>query len=451
MNNPLKNLIEVIKTGSPQEVKEAQKKVEKFWHEVYIPKREEGRKAFTIFLEEIKKFEEIQDIEHQAYFINTLKRPFWSIGEEYFEEWAEFILKYIQHPSGKIRQAVVKAADYLIMDIMADLRFDSNKEITQVEKERVEKNKNRFCQLVYNVENLLEEYDEPKFHRYKYITSIPPSVYKSLQKLLVEVLLRNEYYEELYQRFLSSLNVIKTPKLVSAEKNLQKLLEKYKLSGKLTLETISDWIWNDEGESTMDASNRFQKKWFKYFSNIKDIDELNKVLQVFVDAWNYFPHRSLGGKSPDQRVREELKKQPSSPVKDNKKMPNIVIGGRKMSWDKYWSMIVEMENLQKPFKKFVEKELLPRYEKFLRENFSPKIMKKHMKIADIFFRRAMHVGFIEFKGIRQDFIQKEFPKWWQTHVLMNSLNEEEVLSSLKELFKFLTSVYGIDIKRFGFE
>jgi len=84
--NPLENLLEVIKTGSPEEVKEAQKKVEKFWYEFYIPQREEGKKAFSIFLNEIKRFEKIKDIEHQAYFINTLKWPLWAIGEEYFEE-----------------------------------------------------------------------------------------------------------------------------------------------------------------------------------------------------------------------------------------------------------------------------------------------------------------------------------------------------------------------------
>jgi len=191
MKNPLKNFIKIIKTGFPEEVKEAQKQVEKFWHDFYIPKREEGKKAFSIFLEEIKKFDEIKDIDHQAYFINTLKWPFWSIGEEYFEEWAEFVLRYIQHPSGKIRQAIVKASDYLIMDIVDYLRSDKD-------KQKVQKNREHFVNFVDAVKELLEKYDEPRFHRYKYISSIPSSIYKSLQKLLVENLLRSEYFENIY-------------------------------------------------------------------------------------------------------------------------------------------------------------------------------------------------------------------------------------------------------------
>ncbi len=202
MQNPLKNLIEIIKTGSPEEVKVARKKVEKFWHEVYIPKREEGRKAFSIFLDEIKKFDQIGDINHQAYFIYTLKRPFWSIGEEHFEEWADFILKYIQHPSGKIRQAIVKVANYLIMDIVVDLKVSPSEKLSQESRQRIQKNRERFGSFVSRAEELLERYDEPRFHRYKYISNMPVSIYKSLQKLLVEDLLRSEYYEKLYADFL---------------------------------------------------------------------------------------------------------------------------------------------------------------------------------------------------------------------------------------------------------
>lgn len=199
MNNPLKNLIEIIKTGRPIEVKSAQKEVEKFWHNV-IPQREKGWQCFRVFLDELKNFEQIKDIDHQAYFINTLKWSLWVIGEEYFEDWTEFILRYIQHPSGKIRQAVLRASDYLIMDILADSRFDSNKEISQAEKERVEKNKSRFCQFVFSIENLLKKYYEPKFNRYKYISSLPPSIYKSLE-IFFSDLLRNETLENMYLEY----------------------------------------------------------------------------------------------------------------------------------------------------------------------------------------------------------------------------------------------------------
>lgn len=237
----------------------------------------------------------------------------------------------------------------------------------------------------------------------------------------------------------------------SVEKNLQKILDKYRLSKQLTVAMIKGWILNDEGESAMDASNRFQKKCFSYFTNVKDIDELNKILQVFVNAWNYFPHKSLEGKSPNRVVQEALAKNPDlRKRRDHQRMPDIIVGGRKMVWDEYWAMLKEMERLQTPFRKFVEDNLLPRYGIFLRESFGEKAVKKHLEVAEIFFERAMRVGFIELKEIRKDFIQKEFPKWWQTHVLTSNLSEKEVLSSLNRLFQFLASAYDIDIKIFGF-
>ncbi len=102
MNNlSLKEYIGIIKTGDRQEVKKAQKAIESLWHNYYIHHREEGRKAFEIFLDEIKIFDQIMDTDHQAYFIYSLKWAFWTIGEEYFETWAEFVLKNIQHSSGK--------------------------------------------------------------------------------------------------------------------------------------------------------------------------------------------------------------------------------------------------------------------------------------------------------------------------------------------------------------
>ena len=71
----------------------------------------------------LKRF---KDINHQMYFINTLKWPFLSLSEKYFEFFSEFILRYIQHSFGKIRQAIVSAADYLTMGITIELETFSS-------------------------------------------------------------------------------------------------------------------------------------------------------------------------------------------------------------------------------------------------------------------------------------------------------------------------------------
>lgn len=304
----MEHLIQIIKTGGREEVKEAQKQIEKFWHDVYIPHRKKGRKAFVIFLDETKKFEEIKDINHQAYFINTLRWPFWAIGEEYFEEWADFILRYIQHPSGKIRQAILSATEYLALDIMDDYKE---------EKKKIEKNRERFFEFVYRVEQLLEKYEDPKFNRYKYIDSMPPSVYKSLQYLITEKLLRTERYENLYKDFLRKkfgaprqTSIQASPfgeaeKIVARQKILKKreqveqelinLLKKTKSD--FTLNHIKDIIYNEEETGDL-------VKIIAMFDRGQGLLKMDNILQVINEAWNLFPHRCLDGLSPEEKLLE---------------------------------------------------------------------------------------------------------------------------------------------------
>jgi len=214
------------------------------------------------------------------------------------------------------------------MDIRIDFRETFDKSLPEEEQRRIQNNLERFGRFVFAVENLLDKYDELRFNSYKYISSMPSSVYKSLQKLLVEVLLRTDYYEEIYESFLKSGGLIRaTPgetEIVSkVEEKLQKLIDKYKLNKKLTIETIKGWVWCKNGDTTMNAVNAFHKKVFDYFGNVQDMAELNEILSTLMDAWNYFPHQSLGGKSPDLMVKSELEKNPNLSKKRTNKIPDF--------------------------------------------------------------------------------------------------------------------------------
>ena len=86
-------------------------------------------------------------------------------------------------------------------------------------------------------------------------------------------------------------------------KELEELIKKYKLADKFTADDAIGWI-NDENEPDAIKANReYQDKWIKYFTKVESMDELNRVLQIFTNAWNYFPHKSLGGKSPVQMAK----------------------------------------------------------------------------------------------------------------------------------------------------
>ncbi len=123
---------------------------------------------------------------------------------------------------------------------------------------------------------------------------------------------------------------------------------------------IRKMIWNATGDTAMDAVNKYHKKCYGFFPEPKSIDEANDILQIFADAWNCFPHKELGGKSPDQKVGEALKNMPKQKT-DSQKMPKMIVGGVEMEWDDYWAMIREMEKVQVPFKKWIDDEFLPKY------------------------------------------------------------------------------------------
>lgn len=231
------------------------------------------------------------------------------------------------------------------------------------------------------------------------------------------------------------------------EQELQNLINKYGLNKKLTVNKIKKLVWQAKGASAMEAVNKYQKKCLSYFSDLEKIDDINEILKLFMDAWNYFPHQSLKGKSPNEIFANEVKRQPAP---TGRSMPKVIVGGQEMEWEQYEAMLKEMEKQQKPFRKWVETEAMPKYQKYLETTLAKKTREKHFEVADIFFERALHVGFVNFNEIRRVFIQKEFPRWWQTHVLMNSLKEKEIVSSLQKLFEFVEFTFNKDIKKFGF-
>ena len=107
-------------------------------------------------------------------------------------------------------------------------------------------------------------------------------------------------------------------------------------------------------------------------------------------------------------------------------------------------------NKKERLRKWVQENVLPEYRDYLvdEEKLPSEIVEKKFEVAEIFFRRARWLGFVNFDEIRPEFAKYEFPRWWQTHVLGSDLDENEVWSSLKNLFRFLAIKYKITTKRF---
>ena len=68
-----------------------------------------------------------------------------------------------------------------------------------------------------------------------------------------------------------------------------------------TLDHVRDVIFHEEDNDDM-------MKVVAMFDRGGDASELSNVLELVTDAWNYFPHKALGGISPAEKLLEHKSK-----------------------------------------------------------------------------------------------------------------------------------------------
>ena len=81
-----------------------------------------------------------------------------------------------------------------------------------------------------------------------------------------------------------------------------------------TLDHVRDAIYNEEDNDDMmkvvamfDPSSRTQSVHYGAGRG-GDASELSSVLELVTDAWNYFPHKIIGGISPAEKLLEHHNK-----------------------------------------------------------------------------------------------------------------------------------------------
>jgi len=82
----------------------------------------------------------------------------------------------------------------------------------------------------------------------------------------------------------------------------QELVEMLKeTESDFTLYHVRDAIYSEEDNDDM-------MKVVAMFDHGGDASELSNVLELVTDAWNYFPHKALGGISPAEKLLEYQEK-----------------------------------------------------------------------------------------------------------------------------------------------
>lgn len=83
----------------------------------------------------------------------------------------------------------------------------------------------------------------------------------------------------------------------------QELVDLLKATGSdFGLDDVKDTIYNEDGQDSL-------TNVIAMFDNGLGVTELENVLELVNDAWNYFPHKTLNGLSPAEKRLEYQKMQ----------------------------------------------------------------------------------------------------------------------------------------------
>lgn len=206
-----------------------------------------------------------------------------------------WILKLLQHSNGNIRYAAVRMIDHETGSLTFHVRFPRERRLVgELNPEHADK---ILFSLYKSLNDLSSALWKPSYKKYKYIDSLPSSPYKSIQMALADL----EY--DCGDEYINHLNGIERAFLGIESQSAQLILMRRKeieesiehklkeIHSDFTLQDVKDTIHKEQG-------SRDLPNIISMFDTGKDGTDLNEILQIINDAWNYFPHKSLGGVSP---------------------------------------------------------------------------------------------------------------------------------------------------------
>ena len=201
----LRALIKTIKTGARPEVKAAQKQVEKLFHRACG--ETELWPFFAVFAEEAQSYDQIPDLAHKLAFLNTLKWPFWADETARYDFWIDFLIARAQDPEGKVRRAAVLAAEYLGVAMLSSFDTPGGLKFKELSDEARARVRTQFFTFALKADELVRKHRTPELRKYKYISSMPPGIFKSCAQLLNQSLLTTPELKEQLLAFIRSRQV----------------------------------------------------------------------------------------------------------------------------------------------------------------------------------------------------------------------------------------------------
>jgi len=284
-------LFETLATGTRIEIREAKKQIEKIGREDH---KLFGR-AGEFISSRIADFDSISDAEHKAAVISGMSLFYLALADDHFDELKKFIIKNLQHPDGHVREAARKTGDWLFISLSARSEphiYPEGTPLTEKQKDEQIIARKQYISLVSELEALIDQCDDTDEDA-EYIDEMKPSVHKSLQLFWNRITGSPSYRRTVEQSRPIPLDIFMKRKEIESE--LENKLKE--VGSDFDVEYIKQIIFEEDG--TDDLTDIIM-----LFDTGQGAVELQDILEIVNEAWNYFPHKVLNGLSPAEKLSE---------------------------------------------------------------------------------------------------------------------------------------------------
>ena len=184
--NTIKECFDTILKGGKGESRQAARRVRKLVYSSSAEGREKYEEIAELVRTAPEKYTHISEDWRQENFVMAVSVIYFLHDREsqpdFLFPWS---FQLLQHPNGYIRHAAVKMICHEIGPLTYHIRFPGEK--SGWHKFSPEQADSILYSLFVSLNQLMAALCQPKYKKYKYINSLPPSPYKSVQMVLVEL------------------------------------------------------------------------------------------------------------------------------------------------------------------------------------------------------------------------------------------------------------------------
>jgi hypothetical protein len=185
--NTIRECFEIILRDDKLKSRQAARKVRKLVYSSSATGREKYGEIAALVVRAPKTYTRIAEDWRQENFVMAISVIYFLHNREAQPDFLfPWLFQLLQHHNGYVRHAAVKMICHEIGPLTVHIRIPGFKSTLRdsVEPEQADR---IIHNLKVNLHQLLHDLHEPKYNKYKYVSSLPASPYKSVQMVLAEI------------------------------------------------------------------------------------------------------------------------------------------------------------------------------------------------------------------------------------------------------------------------